>query len=96
MATNNARGRTARTVPSAVAPTKGRAPLEQRTGANRPVGAGAGKHRGDRRDTSRPFTNNNRRQPNHGDPLGSGKKQIQGGGKAVKGGGKREKGTYDH
>jgi hypothetical protein len=87
------RGRTAKITPKEFAPKQG---LDQRADANRPIGPGVGTHRGDRRDTSRPFTNNNRRQPNHGDPLGSGKKQIQGGGKAVKGGGKREKGTYDH
>ena len=63
--------------------------------ANRPISAGVA-HRGDRRDTSRPFTNNQRHQPNFSDPLGSGKKQIQAGGKSRKGGGKRQKGTYDH
>lgn len=90
------RGRTTDVKPSAVAPTKARFPLEKRTDVTRPIGRGGGKNRGDRRDTNPVFTNNNRRQPNHGDPLGSGKKQIQGGGKAKKGGGKREKGTYDH
>jgi hypothetical protein len=71
--------------------------LEQtlRANANRSVKAGVA-HRGDRRDTSRPFTNNQRHQPNLSDPLGSGKKQIQAGGKSRKGGGKRQKGTYDH
>ncbi|HTL28855.1 MAG TPA: hypothetical protein VL282_06540 [Tepidisphaeraceae bacterium] len=93
METRKSRGRTAHTVPDEFAPVKGR---NQRSESNRPVGPGTGIHRGDRRDTSRPYTNNSRRQPNHGDPLGSGKKQIQGGGKARKGGGKREKGTYDH
>jgi hypothetical protein len=69
---------------------------EKKLDTNNPIGRGGGKNRGDRRDTNRAFTNNSRRQPNFGDPLGSGRKQIQGGGKAVKGGGKREKGTYDH
>ena len=66
-----------------------------RANATRPVKASPA-HRGDRRDTSRPFTNNQRHQPNLSDPLGSGKKQIQAGGKSRKGGGKRQKGTYDH
>lgn len=66
-----------------------------RANANRSINAGVA-HRGDRRDTSRPYTNNQKHQANFSDPLGSGKKQIQAGGKARKGGGKRQKGTYDH
>ena len=67
-----------------------------RVNTTRPAGRGSTIQRDDRRDTNPQFTGNNRRQPNFGDPLGSGKKQIQGGGKATRGGGKREKGTYDH
>jgi hypothetical protein len=70
--------------------------MEKRTMANNPVGRGGGKNRGDRTDTNSAFTGNMRTRQNFGDPLGSGKKQIQGGGKARKGGGKRKKGTYDH
>jgi hypothetical protein len=54
-----------------------------RTDAARPVSAGT-KKRGDRRDTNRQFTGNVRAQPNFGDPLGTGKKQVQAGGKARK------------
>ena len=70
-------------------------PNSLRAAANHPQGAGPG-HRGDRRDMSRVFTNNDRRQPNFSNPAGSGKGQTQKGGKARKGGGKRQKGTYDH
>lgn len=77
-------------------PTRPNVPQELRAEATRPIGRGGTVQRGDRRDTNRQFTGNIRHQPNFGDPLGSGKKQTQGGGKAVKGGGKREKGTYDH
>ena len=90
------RGRTAQTKPRSVRPTKAALQVEKRTGVNRPQGRGGGKNRGDRRDTNPVFTGNNHHQPNHGDPLGSGKKQIQAGGKSRKGGGKRQKGTYDH
>jgi hypothetical protein len=41
------------------------------------------------------FAGSREHTPNFGDPLGSGKKQIQGGGKARRGGGKKQKGTYD-
>jgi hypothetical protein len=76
-------------------PTDGAIEIGKRTQATRPQGRGGGKNRGDRRDTNQQFTGNNRRQPNFSDPLGSGKKQIQGGGKARRGGGKKQKGTYD-
>lgn len=39
-------------------PTRPNVPEEARMEANRPVGPGAGKHRGDRRDTSPTYTNN--------------------------------------
>ena len=76
-------------------PTDGAIQIGKRTQATRPQGAGGGKNRGDRRDTSRMFAGSRERTPNFGDPLGSGKKQIQGGGKARRGGGKKQKGTYD-
>src|SRR3954451_7609345 len=78
-------------------PTKPNVAQEMRAEANRPTGRnGGGKHRGDRRDTNRVFTNNDQMQPNFSNPAGSGRGQTQGGGKGLKGGGKRQKGTYDH
>ena len=71
-------------------PTRPNTPIEMRSLANRPTSAGV-KKRGDRRDTSRQFTTTNRRQPNFGDPLGSGKKQTQGGGKGLKSPGRKRK-----
>lgn len=40
--------------------TKPNVPEEQFTETNRPVSAGAGKHRGDRRDMSKTYTGNTR------------------------------------
>jgi len=77
-------------------PTHPNVPQTLRTEASRPIGRGGTKQRGDRRDTNRVFTNNDKLQPNFSNPAGSGRRQIQGGGKAKKGGGKRQKGTYDH
>jgi hypothetical protein len=76
-------------------PTDGAIEIGKLTQATRPQGRGGGKNRGDRRDTNRTFTGARERTPNFGDPLGSGRKQIQGGGKARRGGGKKQKGTYD-
>lgn len=42
--------------------------LEKRTEATRPVKPGGGKNRGDRRDTNKTFTGNERRQPNFSNP----------------------------
>jgi hypothetical protein len=42
----------------------------KRTEATRPVTAGGGKNRGDRRDMNPTYTGNNRRQPNHANPAG--------------------------
>jgi hypothetical protein len=36
--------------------------------ANRPVGPGAGKHRGDRRDMNKAYTGNRRTRANHTNP----------------------------
>ena len=69
--------------------------IGKQTQATRPIGRGGGKNRGDRRDTNPTFTGARKHTPNFGDPLGSGKKQIQAGGKARRGGGKKQKGTYD-
>ena len=66
--------------------TRPNLPVSTRQGANHPQGPGAGSHRGDRRDMSRVFTNNDQRQPNFSNPAGSGKGQTQAGGKARKGG----------
>jgi hypothetical protein len=55
-----ARGRTAQTHPDDVRPTKGAVQNEKRTEANRPIGNGGGKNRGDRRDTSPLYTGNAR------------------------------------
>ena len=52
----SARGRTAQTTPDEVRPTKMALQLEQRTEANRPIGNGGGKNRGDRRDMSKMYT----------------------------------------
>ena len=76
---------------AARSPTRPNVQSSMRADADRPVGPGAGKHRGDRRDTNRQFTGNTSSRPNMGDPLGSGKKQTQGGGKAFKGGGKKRR-----
>jgi len=75
--------------------TRSNTPQEMRSDATRPIGRGGTKQRGDRRDTNPQFTGNNPHRPNFGDPLGSGRKQNQGGGKAMRGGGKKQKGTYD-
>jgi hypothetical protein len=61
--TAHARGRTAKTNhpdTSTPVPTEGRVAQERITEAARPMGAGGGgsKRRGDRRDTSRLYTNN--------------------------------------
>ena len=77
-------------------PTHPSVPQTLRAETTRPIGRGGTKQRGDRKDMNRQFTGNLRHQPNFGDPLGSGRKQIQGGGKARRGGGKAQKGTYDH
>ena len=42
--------------------------LEKRTDSNRPITAGGGKNRGDRRDMNKTYTGTNRRQPNQGNP----------------------------
>ena len=90
------RARGATVVPRGTAsPTHGAIDIGKRTEVSRPQGRGGGKNRGDRRDTSRMFAGSREHTPNFGDPLGSGKKQIQGGGKARRGGGKKQKGTYD-
>ena len=90
------RARGATVVPRGTAnPTDGAIQIGKLTQASRPQGRGGGKNRGDRRDTSRVFAGSRERTPNFGDPLGSGKKQIQAGGKARRGGGKKQKGTYD-
>ena len=54
----NARGRTAQTVVDDVRPTKSALQVEKRTEANRPIGNGGGKNRGDRRDMSQTYTGN--------------------------------------
>ena len=53
-----ARGRTNIGMAAGPRPTKPNVPQEMRADANRPVSAGGTKHRGDRRDTSRLYTNN--------------------------------------
>ena len=56
---SNARGRTAKTTsPDGPNPTEGHVQQERKTETNRPIGSGGGKLRGDRRDTSRLYTNN--------------------------------------
>jgi hypothetical protein len=83
-----ARGATAPA--STRSPSRPNTPIELRSDATRPQGRGV-KKRGDRRDTNRQFTTTHQHQPNFGDPLGSGRKQTQGGGKALKQGGRKGK-----
>ena len=91
------RGKSAQTDPRSERPAKFVIKLDKPTDATKPIGhAAGGKNLHNRTDTNRQFTGNVRTRQNFGDPLGSGKKQIQAGGKSRKGGGKREKGTYDH
>ena len=71
-------------------PTRPNTQIEMRLEANRPVSSGT-KHRGDRRDTNAEFTGSRSRQSTLGDPLGSGKKQVQGGGKGLKSSGRKRK-----
>jgi hypothetical protein len=55
---------------------------DKRTQASRPISAGGGKNRGDRRDTNPTYTGNNRRQPNHANPAGkAGERRAHGRGK---------------
>jgi hypothetical protein len=49
---------------------KGAVQLEKRTEASRPITAGGGKNRGDRRDTSKAFTNNTRVKRSGTNPRG--------------------------
>ena len=52
-------GRTSKaTAPDGPNPTEGHVQQERITEVNRPIGNGGGKLRGDRRDTSRLYTNN--------------------------------------
>ena len=53
-----ARGRTNIAQPGTQSPTRPNVPQNIRTEASRPISSGGGKHRGDRRDTSRLYTNN--------------------------------------
>ena len=53
-----ARGRTNIGQLPGQSPTRPNTPASLRTEANRPVSAGGTKHRGDRRDTSKLYTNN--------------------------------------
>ena len=53
------RGRT-NVKPLSVTPTAPNFPITTRVEANRPVSAGAGKHRGDRRDMSKTYTGSER------------------------------------
>ena len=52
------RGRTNIGQPAGPTPTRPNTPVSLRADANRPVSPGGTKHRGDRRDTSRLYTNN--------------------------------------
>jgi hypothetical protein len=74
------------TAPASLAsPTRSNTPQELRADANRPIGQWRDEtSRRTVATTNRQFTGNTRTQPNFGDPLGSGRKQIQGGGKGLK------------
>ncbi|HEY8665994.1 MAG TPA: hypothetical protein VIL86_04975 [Tepidisphaeraceae bacterium] len=54
----DARGRTAQTVADYENETKGAPDIEKRTEANRPIGNGGGRNRGDRRDMNATYTGN--------------------------------------
>ena len=56
-ADRKSRGRTNISQPGTHSPTRPNTPVSMRADANRPVSGGT-KHRGDRRDTSRLYTNN--------------------------------------
>ena len=60
-----ARGRTARTMADVERNSQGALGREWRTDTNRPTSSGGGKTRGDRRDTSKTYTNN-LRHPSRG------------------------------
>jgi hypothetical protein len=70
-------------------PSRPNTPITLRADAKRPQGPGV-KKRGDRRDTNRQFTTTFQHQSNFGDPLGSGRKQKQGGSKGLQRGRKRK------
>ena len=53
-----ARGRTNIGQPAGPTPTRPNPPITVRAEASRPQSPGGGKHRGDRRDTSKLYTNN--------------------------------------
>jgi hypothetical protein len=55
--------------------TKARLPRVAQTGANRDIGRGSGKRRGDRVDTSKTYAGSTRRQPNNVDPTGPGSRK---------------------
>ena len=64
-----ARGRTAKTTaPDGPNPTEGHTSQERITEANRPISSGGGKLRGDRRDTSRLYTNNTKHSARGNNP----------------------------
>jgi hypothetical protein len=64
-----ARGRTNIGQPTGPRPTRPNLPIDLRTEANRPGSPGGGnKHRGDRRDTSRLYTNNAKHSSRGSDP----------------------------
>lgn len=66
------RGRTTANKPQDPAPTHRSKPVEQLTQANRPIGPGAGIHRGDRRDTHPLFsTGKNKSQGGKRGPIGN-------------------------
>ena len=62
------RGRTNIGQPGTQSPTRPNTPVSMRAAANRPVSAGGTKHRGDRRDTSRLYTNNSKHSARGNNP----------------------------
>lgn len=89
------RGRRAQTTKPGARVTKSALPVEKKVGSTKPIGRGGGKNRGDRMDTSQPFSGDRKKLSKVTNPRSRGKAQIQGGGKARRGGGKKQKGTYD-
>ena len=63
-----ARGRTARTTADVERNSQGALGREWRTEINRPTGSRGGKARGDRRDTSKTYTNNLRHRSRGSNP----------------------------
>jgi hypothetical protein len=70
MGAKKPRGRTADVTPHPVSPTRPAILRTLKVDANRPIEPGGTKHRGDRRDMNKAYTNNSRTSANHTNPRG--------------------------